>query len=332
MATIVACLINLSFVWLIVAYTCVFQVMVKVHRDWNQPHKRNKRQPRSKGCSRYYARGSRKRRALAPANSRPNRVITKTVTMTTRRQMTKSLRYLPPLSTKWEEAPRSQPSCQEEPSRKPYGLQHCPASWSSQERLKRMVDCWEFCCQATNGAASTIRYDSDSFQIAIDNCATSCFTNSMDDFVGTPTKTTTKVTGIGKAISTHEGTVRWLIVDDDGSRHELLIPGTRFQQQLPFRLLSPQHVAQVYKDPKTTCLTLMDKVIFQWGGGKWKRTLPLHRSSNVAMMWSAPSNHKFYAYPANFSESHIIPDDEEEEESRSNKVISETERQQPHSE
>jgi hypothetical protein len=155
-------------------------------------------------------------------------------------------------------------------------------------------------------------YDSDSFQIAIDNCATSCFTNSMEDFIGTPRKTNTRITGIGTATSTYVGTVEWLIVDNSGRRHVLRIPNTRYQAGLPFRLLCPQHVAQAAKDPQTTCLTLMDKVIFVWGGGKWKRTLPLHKSTNVGIMWSAPSNHKFYAFAAQV-DPHLILDDEEEE-------------------
>ena len=91
-------------------------------------------------------------------------------------------------------------------------------------------------CAAVDKAATTIRYDSDSFQIAIDNCGTSCFTNSMKDFVGKPFPSSTKVLGIGRATSTYVGTVRWLIVDDAGRRHELLLPGTRFQAGLPFRL------------------------------------------------------------------------------------------------
>jgi hypothetical protein len=176
------------------------------------------------------------------------------------------------------------------------------------------IDC---CFMAAKGQPSITRYDSDSFQIAIDNCATSCFTNNLEDFVGTPTKVTTNITGIGKAKATFVGTARWMIVDDQGRKHELLIPGTRYQKDLPFRLLSPQHVAQVYKDPQTSCLTLIDKVIFEWGGGKWKRTLPLHKSSNVALMWSAPGYKKFFAFAANYGAPHIIPDEDKEEEQTS---------------
>jgi hypothetical protein len=75
------------------------------------------------------------------------------------------------------------------------------------------IDC---CFMAAKGQTSTTRYDSDSFQIAIDNCATSCFTNNLEDFVGTPTKVTTNITGIGKAKATFVGTARWMIVDDQG--------------------------------------------------------------------------------------------------------------------
>jgi hypothetical protein len=172
------------------------------------------------------------------------------------------------------------------------------------------VDC---CFSASLDAIdSPIRYDSDLFQIANVNCATSCFTNSMDNFIGTPMKTNTKITGIGTATATYVGTVQWMIVDDSGRRHVLKFPGTRYQEGLPFRLLCPQHVAQPANDPQTTCLTLMDKVIFVWGGVEWKRTLPLHKPTNVRIMWSAPSNHKFYAFAARV-EPHFIPDNEEEE-------------------
>jgi hypothetical protein len=232
--------------------------------------------------------------------------------------MIKHLTCFPLLSRHWEEVPKTTAEDRRSwqcANQEPYGLLHCPISWGNLKgRVKGLADCWDYRCQASRGGELTIRYDSDSFQIAIDNCGTSCFTNSMTDFIGTPMEVATKVAGIGEAMSTHVGTVRWLIVDDSGSRHKLLIPGTRFQKLLPFQLLCPQHVAQVYKDLKTTCLTLMDKVIFVWGRGKWKRTLALHKSSNVRMMWSAPSNHKFYAYVAQFSVSHIIPDNEEEEE------------------
>jgi hypothetical protein len=86
-------------------------------------------------------------------------------------------------------------------------------------------------------------------------------------------------------------------------------------------LLCPQHAAQTAKDPQTTCLTLLDKVIFVWSGGKWKRTLPLHKPTKVGIMWSAPSNCTFYAFAAHV-EPHIIPGNEEEEEQARRAVVS----------
>ena len=51
-----------------------------------------------------------------------------------------------------------------------------------------------------------------------------------------------------------------------------------------------------------------------WGEGKWKRTLPLHKSSNVGIMWSAPGSQNYCAFVANPEAPHIIPNYEEEEE------------------
>jgi hypothetical protein len=203
-------------------------------------------------------------------------------------------------------------------SYKQHGLSRRIKSWRSdhpQQNANRLVDC---CLTAMRPKDPSLRYSSNSFEIAIDNCATLCFTNLMEDYVGTPTKVNTNITGVGQAKATYVGTAKWLIVDNQGRKHELLIPSTCFQKDRPFCLLSPQHVAQVYNDPQTTCLTLMDKVFFEWGKGKWRRTLPLHQSSNVALMWSAPGYKKFYAFAAQYMPAHIIPDNDEEEEAARN--------------
>jgi hypothetical protein len=298
----------LDGLWL--TYVCygITQMVTSIARNWDKPCKRERRKPRSRGsCSCYYAKVGRRRRQYKQGNLKPNRIGRKRVNHLTKAQIIKPPRYLPTISIGKDDFPELWGEGTLQIKSRPHGLAQAPCDG---KHFNRLVDC---CFQASRGGAPTIRYDSDSFQIAIDNCATSCFTNDMNDFVGSPEQVATKVVGIGQAVSTHIGTVRWLIVDDNGSRHELLIPGTRFQASLPFRLLCPQHVAQVYNDPKTTCLTLMDKVVLVWGQGKWKRTLPLHKSSNVGLMWSAPSNNQFFAFASNFTESHIIPDDEEEE-------------------
>jgi hypothetical protein len=149
-----------------------------------------------------------------------NRIGQKSVKHLNKAQMSKSSRYLPTISIAKDNFQELRGGGTLQIKSSPYGLAQAPCDG---KHFNRLVDC---CFQASRGGAPTIRYDSDSFQIAIDNCATSCFTNDMKDFVGSPEQVATKVVGIGQAVSTHIGTVRWLIVDDNGSRHELLIPGT----------------------------------------------------------------------------------------------------------
>jgi hypothetical protein len=80
---------------------------------------------------------------------------------------------------------------------------------------------------------SFMSFDTDSFPIGVDNCATYCIN--------------TRVSGIGgHQKGQWTGTVRWPVVDDTGRRHELVIPNTILlpKGSLPFRLLSPQHFGQ----------------------------------------------------------------------------------------
>jgi hypothetical protein len=91
-------------------------------------------------------------------------------------------------------------------------------------------------------------FDTDSFLIGIDSCATCCITDNKDDFVpGTVRKAHTRVEGIGgHQKGEWTGTAQWAVTDDSGRQHELRIPNTLLVQQgrLPFRLPSPQHFAQ----------------------------------------------------------------------------------------
>jgi hypothetical protein len=92
-----------------------------------------------------------------------------------------------------------------------------------------------------------MRFDTDSFPIGVDNCATFCLTDQRSDFVGPVKRANTQVNGIG---GHQKGkwirTVQWPVVDNTGQRHELLIPNTIPVPlgSIPFRLLSPQHFGQ----------------------------------------------------------------------------------------
>ena len=131
-------------------------------------------------------------------------------------------------------------------------------------------------------------FDSDSFQIAIDNCASYCMTNCEDDFIDKPKPINRPVTGLGHQTATKTGTVKWHITDDDGKVHAFTIPGVLLLPNLPFRVLSPQHWSQTLHRP-SHCITFKDSILLTWNGGDNKRTIRLSSDSNVGILKSAPS-------------------------------------------
>jgi hypothetical protein len=173
-------------------------------------------------------------------------------------------------------------------------------------------------------------YDSDSFMIAVDNCATSSMTNRMEDFVGEPVPVNTTIKGVGgPAQAKFKGTVRWRIEDDQGKIHVLTLPGTHYAPGLPFRLLSPQHWAQQVGEGKETYqVTRSTQIELHWGsqGDQHLRTIPLDPRSNVGTFYSAPGYKEYAAFASLNSEEEnglyccqscftlptLIPPDEEE--------------------
>jgi hypothetical protein len=101
-------------------------------------------------------------------------------------------------------------------------------------------------CMSAASFQGTTAFDSDSKQIAIDNCSSRCLTISRRDFLwGTLRKCNVRVAKVGGAIQCNvKGTVSWTVEDDQGRTHNLIIPGTPICEALPHRLLSPQHWAQ----------------------------------------------------------------------------------------
>ena len=148
------------------------------------------------------------------------------------------------------------------------------------------------------------RFDSDSYDIAIDNCASQCITNNESDFIGTPQKVNHTLHGVGQASITLKGTVSWAIEDDDGVVHHLTIKDCLFQPELPWRLLSPQHLSQVNKDMEGTgCITLGNRMELFWDKKRFRRTIPLN-GSNVGIIGSAPDSESFTAFSATFPDPH----------------------------
>ena len=146
--------------------------------------------------------------------------------------------------------------------------------------LKKIVTRLTFLCAFSTTLQATWKrfrppnkdhsYDTDSFLIGIDNHASYCMTNSLSDFVDEPTKYKKRVRGIsGYLAAVKVGTARWKIEDDKGETHTFLIPNTYYIPELPLRLLSPQHLAQIFAPFEKT------------NEGTYERTT----SSRVVLTW-----------------------------------------------
>jgi hypothetical protein len=133
-------------------------------------------------------------------------------------------------------------------------------------------------------------------------------TNNKSDFVGSTTKIRAKIKGInGISQTCLRGTVKWSFNDSDGRRHDHLISGTYYCPDLPCRLLSPQHWAQVRRDNLpvkggTVCETLDDSVTLRWSQRRFSLTTPLDPSSNVAYIRTCAGFSKFNAYSTIFGD------------------------------
>ena len=156
------------------------------------------------------------------------------------------------------------------------------------------------------GNRSPTSFDTDSFKILVDNCATRSITNDSADFIDPPVKVKGRLKGVaGSMPVTCKGTVRWYIEDDSGTVHKILLPNTLFVPSAPERLLSPQHWAQARRKrgdspDGTIAITYSDRVELHWDRQQFCRTILLDSQTNVAHIYSAPGYTKFRTYRANF--------------------------------
>ena len=152
-------------------------------------------------------------------------------------------------------------------------------------------------------------FDSDSFEISVDNCASRCMTNQIDHFITPPEPLRVQqqtVQGINKDIPLEvkgEGTIQWKIEDDNGQVHSHQIRKALYVPALPFCLLSPQHWAQSANDnfPKkhgTVCTTNEKEVILIWKQLQYTRTIRLDPATNTARFRSAPGAIKYRIFDA----------------------------------
>jgi len=74
-----------------------------------------------------------------------------------------------------------------------------------------------------------LTFDSDSYQIMVDNGASYSISNNIDDFIEPPTTIGQKIQGFAGSLTTSLiGTVQWYITDDDGRTHSIILPNTSY--------------------------------------------------------------------------------------------------------
>jgi hypothetical protein len=145
----------------------------------------------------------------------------------------------------------------------------------------------------------TLRWDTDSSRIRVDNCCTKTISNEIADFDPSTLVPVENqyihgtVEGSGLPIK-QIGTIVWKILDDTGTPRHIRVPNSYYIPGTVSKLLSPQHWAQEMVDnyPKvhgTRCMTTSDAITLQWDQLKYTKTIPLDPSgNNVADMWTQP--------------------------------------------
>lgn len=104
------------------------------------------------------------------------------------------------------------------------------------------------------------------------------------------TQSTKRVTGLGTSKITLEGTVKWSWEDNNNSiRHTKSIPKVQYCEDLHFCLLSPQHLAQGFKNSKGTGATVLGNHInLFWDHRQWCKKIPPEKNEdNVRFTWLA---------------------------------------------
>jgi hypothetical protein len=136
-----------------------------------------------------------------------------------------------------------------------------------------------------------MEFDTDSFDILIDNCCSHTLTNDINDYIEPPVKSNVRIRGYnGTTNSTMVGTVKWKIKDDKGKIHSFILPNTYYSSSVETRLLSPQHWAQTRKKGRDSyCITYHDAIIMRWNKDKYQITAPLdnREHKNVGVVRSA---------------------------------------------
>ena len=192
------------------------------------------------------------------------------------------------------------PSRTTEITRRAYGHHKWKRAMLARQRLlNQKATIWQtLAYKATNkrrkDPKDDLSFDSDSYQIMVDNGASYSISNNLDDFIEPPTKIGPKIKGFaGSQTRSLIGTVQWHITDDEGTTHSIILPNTSYVPTADIRMLSPQHWAQVTNDLRgTMCVTYGDCFLLKWDKKRFRKTIPISPSTtrNVGIMRSACGN------------------------------------------
>ena len=156
---------------------------------------------------------------------------------------------------------------------------------------------------------SICRFDTDSFLISVDNCASRCLANNTAYFENLRPLSPLDhdhVGGINGGVDVKMmGTFVFDIEDDSGALHTIKIPNSAFVPHLKTCLLSPQHWAQEANDhhprPRGTRMENDDRCcILIWNQGKYRKTIPFCDQTNTPVFRTAPSINSYRAFVADF--------------------------------
>ena len=172
-------------------------------------------------------------------------------------------------------------------------------------------------------------FDSDAQTLMLDDGASACITNNINDFIQPPKRVDKMVKGIkGHAQATHRGTLKWYIEDDYGLVHVMVITGAYLIPETTTRILSPQHLAQQANDhypmvEGTGALTTSKNITLFWAQRHFTKTVPLDSKTNVGLTTTASGTRSFRAFcttvnspetkEMNIFTTHVIPDEEDDE-------------------
>ena len=169
-------------------------------------------------------------------------------------------------------------------------------------------------------------FKSDSVPIMVDDRASACITNSMEDFVGKTRCIDQKVKGIaGNAQATCHSTIHWCIEDDDGAEHTLKIKRCYYIATILTRIVSLQHFTQSSGDHNPLpdgagVITLIRNITLFWQQCCFTKTIPLDPKPIIGSTYSAPGTNKLKAFLAGILvckeprvfEMHFIPPDDDD--------------------